>query len=48
MNNPLLQFDTLPRFSEIKPEHVVPAIESILAENRETLSRVLARGGPST
>ncbi|WP_431066725.1 oligopeptidase A [Methylotuvimicrobium sp.] len=34
MNNPLLTDNTLPHFSEIKPEHVVPAIEKLLADAR--------------
>ena len=39
--NPLLDFAGLPRFVEIKPEHVNPAIEQLLANNRalvDTLS----------
>src|SRR4030066_383209 len=31
--NPLLDFSGLPRFAEIKPEHVSPAIGQLLAEN---------------
>ena len=34
MTNPLLEMDGLPPFSAIKPEHVEPAIDSILAENK--------------
>ncbi len=30
MSNPLLNFDGLPRFDEIRPEHVTPAIETLL------------------
>ena len=30
MSNPLLNFDGLPRFDEIRPEHVAPAIETLL------------------
>ena len=30
-NNPLLDLEQLPRFSLIKPEHVVPAVERLLA-----------------
>src|SRR2546423_3916562 len=30
--NPLLDFSGLPRFSEVKPEHVSPAIDALLAE----------------
>ncbi len=32
--NPLLDFSGLPRFDEIKPEHVAPAIEELLAAAR--------------
>ncbi|MGR9074381.1 MAG: M3 family metallopeptidase, partial [Gammaproteobacteria bacterium] len=37
MNNPLLSDSTLPLFSQIKPEHVVPAIDRLLAEARATV-----------
>ena len=40
--NPLLDFTGLPRFAEIKPEHVAPAIEQLLAENRALIARLLA------
>jgi oligopeptidase A len=32
--NPLLDFSGLPRFGEIKPEHVTPATEQLIAEGR--------------
>ncbi len=32
MMNPLLDFSALPRFSEIKPEHVNPAVEQLISE----------------
>jgi len=32
MNNPLLDFSGLPRFDEIRPEHVAPAIDRLLAD----------------
>jgi oligopeptidase A len=32
--NPLLDFSALPRFSEIKPEHVTPAVDELLAAGR--------------
>ncbi len=35
--NPLLDAHSLPPFAEIKPEHVVPAIETLLTENREAI-----------
>ncbi len=41
MSNPLLQPYDLPPFSAIRAEHVKPAIEQILAENREQLHALL-------
>jgi oligopeptidase A len=38
--NPLLDFSGLPRFSEIKPEHVTPAIDELLAAGRATRAAV--------
>jgi oligopeptidase A len=32
--NPLLDFSGLPRFSDIKPEHVTPAVDELLAAGR--------------
>jgi len=32
--NPLLDFSGLPRFPEIKPEHITPAVDALLTENR--------------
>lgn len=43
MSNPLLDFSTLPRFSQIKAQHVIPAIEYLLAHNRQQLSQLLSR-----
>jgi len=40
--NPLLDFSDLPRFSAIKPEHVTPAISTLLDENRAVVSRLEA------
>ncbi len=40
--NPLLDFTGLPRFAEILPEHVAPAVEQLLAENRELVARLLS------
>lgn len=37
MNNPLLDFSGLPRFEEIKTEHVVPAIDHLLERARAQL-----------
>ena len=40
--NPLLDFSGLPRFAELKPEHVTPAVGQLLAEARATIERVVA------
>ncbi len=42
-DNPLLQFDTLPDFSIIRAEHVQPAVEQVLSENRAALAGILQR-----
>jgi oligopeptidase A len=39
LSNPLLDFSGLPRFAEIRPEHVAPAIEQLLAEARAVKER---------
>jgi oligopeptidase A len=46
--NPLLDFSGLPRFTEIKPEHVAPAIEQLLADNRMLITRLLNDSAPPT
>lgn len=40
MSNPLLDFSGLPRFAEIKNEHISPAIETLLKENRMVIEKV--------
>ena len=40
MMNPLLDFSALPRFSEVKPEHVNPAIEQLIAEARAAIVQI--------
>ncbi|CCN81213.1 oligopeptidase A [Vibrio nigripulchritudo SFn27] len=42
MSNPLLTFTDLPPFSEIKPEHVKPAVEQAIAACREKVEEVVA------
>ncbi len=42
MNNPLLASSALPLFSQIKPEHIVPAIDQLLAEARSSVEQHLA------
>ena len=41
MQNPLLEMDDLPPFGAIKPEHVEPAVDAVLAENRAAIERLL-------
>jgi oligopeptidase A len=40
--NPLLDFSGLPRFMEVMPEHVSPAVDALIAEARATVDRVTA------
>ena len=40
--NPLLATGDLPRFSAIRPEHVRPAVQTVLKENRQALESLLA------
>lgn len=40
--NPLLDFSGLPRFAEVRPEHVTPAVEQLLQHNREVVEKLLA------
>ncbi|PSJ17061.1 M3 family metallopeptidase [Nitrosomonas supralitoralis] len=42
MTNPLLDISGLPRFKEIKNEHIAPAIETLLEENRAVIEKVRA------
>ncbi len=46
--NPLLEFDGLPRFAELKPEHVAPAMDRLLAEGRAALAHVTGDQVPCT
>ncbi|HLO61555.1 MAG TPA: M3 family metallopeptidase [Azonexus sp.] len=46
--NPLLDFSDLPRFDLIQPEHVKPAIESLLADGRALIERLTADTTPAT
>jgi oligopeptidase A len=46
--NPLLDFSGLPRFADFKPELITPAVESLIAENRVLIERVVAPGVPAT
>ncbi|EJU9971364.1 oligopeptidase A [Vibrio alginolyticus] len=41
MSNPLLTFTDLPPFSQIKPEHIKPAVEQAIADCRAKIDEVL-------
>jgi oligopeptidase A len=47
MSNPLLTEFDLPPFSEIKPEHVKPAIESLIDECKKAVDEAVAVEAPS-
>jgi oligopeptidase A len=47
MNNPLLDFSALPLFDQIKPEHVAPAVDQLLAEGEANLETVVAPDFPA-
>ena len=46
MSNPLLDTEGLPAFSAIRPDHVEPAIDALLAENRARLNAILEGPAP--
>ena len=47
-NNPLLDFSGLPRFAAIRPEHIAPAVDELLAENRALIDRQTTGSVPAT
>lgn len=44
-SNPLLDPDGLPAFSAIRPEHVEPAVDALIAEQRGAIERIAAADG---
>lgn len=46
--NPLLDFSGLPRFDAIRPTHVSPAVDTLLADARATVERVANDGRTAT
>ena len=48
MSNPLLDFDDLPLFDQIRPEHVAPAIDTLLAHSEAALEAVVAPDFPAS
>ncbi len=43
-DNPLVDFSTLPRFADIRPEQALPAMEWVIADNRARIEALIARG----
>ncbi|APR94450.1 oligopeptidase A [Pandoraea thiooxydans] len=46
--NPLLDFSDLPRFGSIRPEHITPAIDTLLAKARTAVERAADPATPGT
>jgi oligopeptidase A len=46
--NPLLDFSGLPRFAAVKPEHIAPAIDHLLADNRALIDDLTRPETPAT
>ena len=46
--NPLLDFSGLPRFEAVRPEHVTPAIDTLLEENRRLVKAMEEDTAPPT
>lgn len=47
-NNPLLHFSGLPKFDEVKAEHVSPAVDYLLTEARKTIEALAVLEGAVT
>jgi oligopeptidase A len=46
IENPLLLDELLPRFSAIRPEHIEPAIRTIVGENQQAIEQLLQNPAP--
>ena len=47
VNNPLLEFESLPPFDRIRPEHARPALEQVLAQNRALIASLVLQPDPT-
>ena len=47
MNNPLLEFDSLPAFGRIEASHARPALETVLNDNRARLAELTMQTEPT-
>ena len=48
MKSPLLNIKDLPKFSQIKPEHIEPALDELLAQGRELTKKLLTENDKYT
>jgi len=46
--NPLLDFSELPRYTSIRPEHVGPAVDQLLAENNKLITQLVEEGAAAS
>ena len=46
VNNPLLDFSGLPRFAEVLPEHITPALDVLLEASHNAVAAAEAAGSP--
>jgi oligopeptidase A len=47
-DNPLLDFSGLPRFGQIRPEHITPALDTLLAKAQEAIDHATDASTPAT
>ena len=47
-SNPLLDFSSLPRYASIRTEHIEPAVDLLLAENRALIAALSSQETPAT
>ena len=47
-DNPLLESGGLTRFDRVRPEHVTPAVDTLIAQARETIERVATSPGEAS
>jgi len=45
--NPLLDFSGLPRFADVRVEHIAPAIDALVADVRMAVDRIVADSAPA-
>ena len=48
MNNPLLNFSSLPLYNEIKIEHITPAVDMLLKLSDEVINKILSDNSTPT